>query len=127
MALDEKQKKFIDTYLQSYAVEGAAIRAGYPKEEAMSIGIDLLNNPIIQEALKEREAQMNAVSQNIKMTKDKLLRTMYYQYNKADKMGKTNEAISILEKIANWSGLKADEVIMEPAKLIINNLDNDKI
>lgn len=127
MELDNKQLKFIDSYIQTYSVELAAIKAGYPKEDALKIGFDLLSNETIDKEIKERELRLNASSKQLKMSKERLLRSMYYLYNEAIKKGKTNEAITILEKIANWSGVNPDSMQLEPVQLIINNLDETKI
>ena len=125
--LDLQQLKFIDNYLQTYSAEIAAIKAGYPKEEALKIGLDLLSNSIIDDAIKAREKELESSSEMLKMSKERLLRSMYYIYNEALKKGRTNEAIGILEKIATWSGVKPDEVQLEPVQLIINNLNDNKI
>ena len=125
--LDLQQLKFIDNYLQTYSAEIAAIKAGYPKEEALKIGLDLLSNSIIDDAIKVREKELESSSEMLKMSKERLLRSMYYIYNEALKKGRTNEAIGILEKIATWSGVKPDEVQLEPVQLIINNLNDNKI
>lgn len=125
--LDLQQNKFIDNYLQTYSAEIAAIKAGYPKEQALKIGLDLLSNSLIDEAIKSREEELNSSSEMLKMSKERLLRSMYYIYNEALKKGRTNEAIAILEKIATWSGVKPDEVQLEPVQLVINNLDDKKL
>lgn len=127
MELDLQQLKFIDNYLQTYSVEVAAIKAGYPKEEALKIGFDLLSNQAIDQAIKDREKKLDVSSEMLKMSKERLLRSMYYIYNEALKKGRTNEAIAILEKIATWSGVKPDEIQLNPVQLIINNLDETKI
>lgn len=125
--LNQQQLKFIDNYLQTYSAEISAIKAGYPKEEALKIGLDLLSNQTIDEAIKAREQELNCSSEMLKMSKERLLRSMYYIYNEALKKGRTNEAIAILEKIATWSGVKPDEIQLNPVQLIINNLDETKI
>ena len=125
--LDEQHKKFIDEYLQSYSIEEASYRAGYDKQNALKIGMDLLANPEIQKALKEREVALSSMSEVLTMTKERLLRTMYYQYQEATKRGRVTDAMNILEKIARWSGIEPDEVQVEPATLIINNLDENKL
>ena len=127
MELEDKQIKFIANYLQTDSAEIAAIKAGYPKEQALKIGLDLLGNSVIDEAIKNREKELDSSSEMLKMSKDRLLRSMYYIYNEALKKGRTNEAIGILEKIATWSGVKPDEVQLEPVQLIINNLDEYKL
>lgn len=125
--LDDKQTKFIDNYIQSYAVEMSAIKAGYPKDDALKIGLDLLSNSTIKEAIEEREKALNQNSQSLKMNKEKLLRTMYFLYSQSVKDRQITQAVNILEKIATWSGVNPDEVQLDPVQLIINNLDETKI
>ena len=125
--LDDKQIKFIDNYIQSYAVEMSAIKAGYPKEDALKIGLDLLSNSTIKEAIEEREKNLNQNVQCLKMNKEKLLRTMYFLYSQSVKDRQITQAVNILEKIATWSGVNPDEVQLDPVQLIINNLDETKI
>lgn len=125
--LDDKQIKFIDYYIQSYAVEMSAIKAGYPKDDALKIGLDLLSNSTIKEAIEEREKNLNQNTQSLKMNKEKLLRTMYFLYSQSVKDRQITQAVNILEKIATWSGVNPDEVQLDPVQLIINNLDETKI
>ena len=125
--LDDKQTKFIDNYIQSYAIEMSAIKAGYPKDDALKIGLDLLSNSTIKEAIEEREKALNQNSQSLKMNKEKLLRTMYFLYSQSVKDRQITQAVNILEKIATWSGVNPDEVQLDPVQLIINNLDETKI
>ena len=125
--LNEQQKRFIDEYLQSYSIEGASVKAGYKKEEALNIGIELLSNPVIQEALKEREEQFNQIAELSKLTPERLLNTMVYQYNRANKYGKTKEAVEILEKIAKWNGINPETVRTNPVIINISGVDEDKI
>ena len=125
--IDEQQQKFIDNYLQTRSIEQSAITAGYDKRNAMSIGIDLLANEEIQERLKEREKDFAAVAENSKLTPDRLLMTMMFQYEKANRYGKTKEAVEILEKIAKWSGINPEAMQINPINIEIYNLDEDKI
>ena len=125
--IDEQQQKFIDNYLQTRSIEQSAITAGYDKRNAMSIGIDLLANEEIQERLKEREKDFASVAENSKLTPDRLLMTMMFQYEKANRYGKTKEAVEILEKIAKWSGINPEAMQINPINIEIYNLDEDKI
>lgn len=52
-ALKPKQKLFVLEYLKDYNATQAAIRAGYSKKTARSIGQENLTKPDIQSALKE--------------------------------------------------------------------------
>lgn len=127
MTLDEQQQKFIDNYLQTRSIEQSAISAGYDKRNALSIGIDLLANEEIQERIKEREKDFSLVAENSKLTPDRLLMTMMFQYEKANRYGKTKEAVEILEKIAKWSGINPEAMQVNPINIEIYNLDESKI
>lgn len=127
MTIDEQQKKFIDNYLQTYSIEQSAVNAGYPKKDAMTIGIDLLANEEIQQALKEREKAFDIIAKNSKLTPERLLNTMMFQYEKANRFGRIKEAVDILERIAKWSGVNPDAMQINPTIININNLDESKL
>ena len=121
MTIDDQQKKFIDNYLQTYSIEQSAVNAGYPKKDAMTIGIDLLANEEIQQALKEREKAFDIIAKNYKLTPERLLNTMMFQYEKANRFGRIKEAVDILERIAKWSGVNPDAMQINPTIININN------
>lgn len=127
MAIDEQQKKFIDNYLQTYSIEQSAVNAGYPKKDAMTIGIDLLANEEIQQALKDREKAFDIIAKNSKLTPERLLNTMMFQYEKANRFGRIKEAVDILERIAKWSGVNPEAMQINPTIININNLDESKL
>ena len=53
MALTAKQQRFVDEYLKDLNATQAAIRAGYSKKTAASIGQENLRKPEIEKALSE--------------------------------------------------------------------------
>lgn len=108
-------------------MEGSARAAGYPRESSLQIAIDLLSNDVIIEALKERSEQLAKAMEGSKLTKERFITTMYYQYTQAVNRGDIRGATDILEKIAKWNGLEPDEVSVNPVNLIINNIDETKI
>lgn len=55
-----KQQLFISEYLQDFNATQAAIRAGYSKKTAYSIGNELLKKPDIQQALHAAMSQRNS-------------------------------------------------------------------
>ena len=93
----------------------------------MTIGVDLLANKEIQEALKAREKDFDSIAKSSKLTPERLLNTMMFQYEKANRFGKTKEAVEILEKIAKWSGVNPEAMQINPVIIEINNLDESKI
>ena len=124
---DLQIQKFIDEYLQTYSIETAAIAAGFPKRDAMTIGINLLADKAVQERLKAREQDFNLVAQSNRLTKERLLNAMMFQYNKANRYGKIKEAADILERMAKWCGVDPDNIKTDPVVIQINNLDESKI
>lgn len=126
--MDELQlQKFIDEYLQTYSIEAAAISAGFPKKDAVTIGINLLADEEVQKKLKQREEDFNRIAQGNKLTKERLLNAMMFQYNKANRYGKIKEAADILERMAKWCGVDPDNIKTDPVVIQINNLDEGKI
>lgn len=60
MALNKRQQRFCDEYLIDLNATQAAIRAGYSKKTAYSIGVQLLKNLEIKTYIEERMAQKDA-------------------------------------------------------------------
>ena len=124
--VDDKQKVFIDRYLTTLNPAQSAIDAKYNRQEAEKIGLELLSNQTIKEAIKERRVELNSIIDNIEFEKEDLLRIYWDMFNDAKRKGKITEARSILNDIAKYNGVNPDEVKKEIA--ILNfNLDGNKI
>ena len=119
---------FIDTYIQTmdYAYSAEQM-GGISKKEAVTVGLNLLANKEIQDAIKLRRSELVDAMKAIPMNKEQVLATMMFQYQQANKQGKTKEAIDILSQIAQAQGIDMKTIQAEPVTLIINNLDEDKI
>ena len=124
--LDNKQQTFIDRYLTTLNPTQSAIEAKYNRQEAEKIGLELLANDTIKEAIKERRTELNSIINDIQFEKEDLLRIYWDMFNDAKKKGKITEARSILNDIARYNGVNPDEVKREIAVLQFN-LDEDKI
>ena len=119
---------FIDTYIQTMDYAYAAEQmGGISKKEAVTVGLNLLGNNEIQDAIKLRRSELVDVMKSIPMSKEQVLATMMFQYQQANKQGKTKEAVDILSQIAQAQGIDMKTIQAEPITLIINNLDKDKI
>lgn len=57
MALTAKQKRFCDEYLVDLNATQAAIRAGYSRKTAYSIGVENLKKPEIKKYIEQRMAE----------------------------------------------------------------------
>ena len=119
---------FIDTYIQTMDYAYAAEQmGGISKKEAVTVGLNLLGNSEIQDAIRLRRSELVDVMKSIPMSKEQVLATMMFQYQQANKQGKTKEAVDILSQIAQAQGIDMKTIQAEPITLIINNLDEGKI
>lgn len=124
--LDENKQKFIDRYLTTLNPTTSAIEAGFDRKNADSIGLKLLANEEIKEAITERRSELNAMIDDIQFEKEDLMRIYWDMFNDAKKKGKLADARAILADIARYNGVNPDEVKKEIA--ILNfNLDGNKI
>ena len=127
MTLSKEHWIFIDNYIQTLDYAAAAKEMGIPTKEAVTAGLNLIANKEIQEAIKLRRSELVEAMQAIPMSKEQILATMMFQYQKANKLDRTKEATEILAKIAEANGIDLKQIQVEPINLIINNLDKDKI
>ena len=124
--LEEQYQKFIDRYLTTLDPTTSAIDAGLDRKAANTIGLQLLAREDIKEAIKERRKELNAMVDAIEFEKEDLMRIYWDMFNDAKRKGKLTDARAILADIANYNGVKPDEVKKQIA--ILNfNLDGDKI
>ncbi|CAP41307.1 terminase small subunit [Bordetella petrii] len=91
MALTDKQRRFVEEYLVDLNATQAAIRAGYSKKTAASIGEENLRKPDIAKAIQEAQA---ARSKRTGITQDHVLRELA-------KIG-----FADIRKAVRWGGTK---------------------
>ncbi len=123
---DEQQQKFIDKYLTTLDPTASAIEGGYDRKNANRIGLQLLGDDGIKEAIKDRRSELNSMTELIEFKKEDLMRIYWNMFNEANRKGKLADARAILSDIANYNGVKPDEVKKEIAVLNFN-LDPNKI
>lgn len=70
MSLNEKQKRFVLEYLIDLNATQAAIRAGYSKKTAYSMGQQNLKKPEIQKAI---QAKQNKLQHKLEITQERVL------------------------------------------------------
>lgn len=124
--LEDKYQKFIDRYLTTLDPASSAIDSGFDRKEATRIGLDLLLNDKIKEAIKERRTELNSMVDSMEFDKQDLLRIYWDMFTDAKRKGKLADARSILNDIARYNGVSPDEIKKEIAVLNFN-LDGDKI
>ena len=73
MALNEKQRRFVDEYLIDLNATQAAIRAGYSDKTAGSQAFDLLKKPEIESYISERMKDRESRTQ---ITQDRVLKEL---------------------------------------------------
>ena len=123
---DEQQQKFIDKYLTTLDPTVSAIEGGYDRKNANRIGLQLLTDEGLKDAIKDRRSQLNEMTDAMEFDKHDLMRIYLEMFNEAKRKGKLADARAILSDIATYNGVKPDEVKKEIA--ILNfNLDPEKI
>lgn len=70
MALNEKQRRFVDEYLIDLNATQAAIRSGYSEKTAQQIGAENLLKPVIASEIKSR---IDDRTKRTEITQDKVL------------------------------------------------------
>lgn len=124
--LEDKYQKFIDRYLTTLDPTSSAIDSGFDRKGATRIGLELLLNDKIKEAIKERRTELNSMVDSMEFDKQDLLRIYWDMFTDAKRKGKLADARSILNDIARYNGVSPDEIKKEIAVLNFN-LDGDKI
>jgi phage terminase small subunit len=69
MAMNERRRRFIDEYVIDFNATQAAIRAGYAPSSAPRYGHDLLKNPDVQVAVREK---VQEIGERTAVTQDKV-------------------------------------------------------
>ena len=96
MALNPKQRRFVEEYLIDLNATQAAIRAGYSEKTAYSIGCENLIKPEIAEAIA---AAVQARTEQIEITTDMILEGLKKE---AEREG---EGTSHAARVSAWSWL----------------------
>ena len=125
MALTKKQKAFIQEYLVDLNATQAAIRAGYSKKTAYSIGQENLSKPEIQQALQEA---MKKREKRTEVTQDYVIAKLREIVEKDASDGPDSELkyankIRALELLGKHTGAfdgGAKEGQNEPVKVVID-------
>jgi phage terminase small subunit len=123
---EEQEQKFIDKYLTTLDPMASAIEAGYDRKNATRVGLQLLAREDLKEAIKDRRQQLNTMIDTMDFEKEDLMRIYWDMFNDAKRKGKLADARAILADIANYNGVKPDEVKKQIAVLQFN-LDPEKI
>jgi phage terminase small subunit len=105
MALTSKQQRFIDEYCVDLNATQAAIRAGYSRRTAYSIGSENLTKPEIKVALQANQA---AVTRQVQITKEYLVEQAHDIMLKAKANGAWSAAKGANELLAKMLGYVAE-------------------
>lgn len=123
MSLNEKQKRFVLEYLIDLNATQAAIRAGYSKKTAYSIGQENLKKPEIQKAI---QAKQNKLQNKLEITQERVLEELaQVAFSKASDETVSNlkytNKIKALELLGKYLSL------FEPKQIQNNSQDDDPI
>lgn len=118
MALNARQKRFVDEYLIDLNATQAAIRSGYSEKTAYSIGFENLKKPDIQAAIhsaQKKLAERNEITQDslIKELEEARARAMennQFSASVAATMGKAKIANLLTDKVEHSGGLAVTQI-----------------
>jgi len=104
--LTEKQKRFVDEYIIDANATQSAIRAGYSKRTAYSIGVENLRKPEVESAIEARleeiRTQKTATAQEV------------MEYLSSVMRGESKSEIVVVESMGNGEGSQAVHVDKYP-------------
>lgn len=103
-----KQEAFAIEYLKDKNATQAAIRAGYSKKTAYSIGCEMLKKSEIQQFLRERQEESRA---NATVTVDGIVDQL--REISANPLAKDSDRIRALELIGKYLGMFTERVEMK--------------
>lgn len=108
--LTERQKRFVEYYLQTGNASEAARRAGYSKKVAYSIGEENLRKPAIKKAIDARLKKMD--KERIADTDEVLEHLTQVLRGKETEVVVTNSGAKFTVPVAEKDRLKAGEMIL---------------
>jgi phage terminase small subunit len=126
MALNPKQQRFVDEYLVDLNATQAAIRSGYSKKTAYSIGDELLKKP---EVAARVQAAMDKRAERTEITADYVLTTIRETIERCQGVGLSYQPNAVLkgaELLGKHLKMFTDKVeLAGPVKLILSREDED--
>ena len=128
MRLNAILQRFVDEYLKDSNATQAAIRAGYSKKTAKSIGQRLLTFVDVKKSIKKAQ---QSLSERTEITQEKVIEKLEGIANKAEKKGNYNAAARCWELIGTNIGMfkknlqlsTKDDKPLEIVRVVINKSD----
>jgi len=118
--LTNKQALFIQEYLIDLNATQAAIRAGYSKKTAYSIGVENLNKPVIAEALKIAQEKR---ADKLEITAEGVLADIRDIGNEAREAKKYSDALRSRELLGKHLILFTDRIDIEGKVTLVDELE----
>ena len=109
--MNERQKRFVDEYIQTANASEAARLAGYSKKTAYSIGEENLRKPEIKKAIDARLKEME--SQRVAKTQEILEHLTGVIRGKVSEVVVTNSGKKFIVPVTEKDRLKAAEMLLK--------------
>lgn len=119
--MNEKQKRFVDAYIQTANASEAARQAGYSKQTAYSIGERLLRNVEIKNAIDARLKEME--SQRVAETQEVLEHLTAVVRGEMTEEVVTNSGKKFVVTVSERDKLKAAEMLLKVHGAFKDKLD----
>jgi len=105
--LTPKQAVFVQEYLVDFNATRAAIKAGYSKKTAYTIGFENLKKPEIAEAIAKAQAKL---AEKTEITQERVVADIVRIGNKAEDHQKFGDALKSRELLAKHLGMFVERV-----------------
>ena len=109
--MNERQKRFVDEYIQTGNASEAARRAGYSRRTARYIGTELIAKPNILKAIDERLKELE--SQRVAKTQELLEHLTSVVRGEVEETIITNSGKVFTAPVAEKDRLKAAEMLLK--------------
>lgn len=110
LKLNERQKAFVEHYIETFNAQESCRRAGYSPKSVMPQSANLMKNPQIQEAINRHRS---AVAAKHEITRDQLVEGLFEAYSMARARKRPNEMISAIATLAKLTGLMVDQRVLQ--------------
>tara|TARA_Y100001960_G_scaffold298470_1_gene345779 strand:- start:180 stop:602 length:423 start_codon:yes stop_codon:yes gene_type:complete len=108
--INDKQRAFVEHYVETFNAQESCRRAGYSPKSVMPQSANLMKNPQIQEAINRHRS---AIAAKHEITRDQLAEGLVEAFSMARARERPNEMVSAIAALAKLTGLMIDQRVLQ--------------
>ena len=105
LKINERQKAFVEHYVETFNAQESCRRAGYSPRSVMPQSANLMKNPQVQEAINRHR---RFIAARHEITRDELVQGLIEAFSMARARQRPNEMISAIATLGKLTGLIID-------------------